>query len=184
MDKILQAVRDFADKAHGDQTRKYSPDRYIVHPIRVMETCREYTSDISILAAALLHDVLEDTPVSQKELFHFLESIMDRDLIRRTLGYVVELTDVYTKTAYPQWNRRTRKGKELERLISTSPESQTIKYADILDNAKDVVEHDPDFAKVFLMEYRTILRKLDKGEEDLRIRATALVEEGLKMGDL
>ncbi len=184
MDKILQAIRDFADQAHGSQTRKYSPDRYIVHPVRVMETCREYTSDTAILAAALLHDVLEDTAVSQKELFHFLETVMDRNLAHRTLAYVIELTDVYTKAAYPQWNRRTRKGKELERLVNTSPGSQTIKYADILDNAKDVVEHDPDFAKVFLMEYRTVLRKLDKGEEDLRARAKALVEEGLEMSDL
>jgi len=64
MDKVLEQVKDFADKAHGDQLRKYTPDRYIVHPMRVMLICQEYTDDSQILAAALLHDVLEDTPVN------------------------------------------------------------------------------------------------------------------------
>jgi (p)ppGpp synthase/HD superfamily hydrolase len=184
MDNVLQAVRDFADKAHGDQTRKYSPDRYIVHPVRVMETVREYTSDTAMLAAALLHDVVEDTNVSAGEVLQFLQSLMPPDTANRTLSYVIELTDVFTKSAYPKLNRRARKSREIERLAHTSPESQTIKYADILDNAKDVVEHDPDFAKVFLMEYRAVLKTCDKGNENLRERARALVEEGLEMGDL
>lgn len=184
MDKVLKAVRDFADKAHGDQTRKYSPDRYIVHPVRVMETVREYTGDVAMLAAALLHDVIEDTSVSQKELHEFLETVLDHDTANRTACYVAELTDVFTKAAYPHMNRRTRKSRELSRLAATSPESQTIKYADILDNAKDVVEHDPDFAKVFLQEYRSVLRVCNKGRRDLRDRAAALVEEGIEMSDL
>ncbi|MGN6567929.1 MAG: hypothetical protein ACTHJ0_08255 [Flavipsychrobacter sp.] len=36
----LEEVIAFADKAHGSQMRKYTPERYIVHPIRVMELCR------------------------------------------------------------------------------------------------------------------------------------------------
>ncbi len=66
MDKVLEKVKEFADNAHGDQMRKYTPDRYIVHPIRVMEICREYDSRLPVLAAALLHDVLEDTKVTEQ----------------------------------------------------------------------------------------------------------------------
>jgi (p)ppGpp synthase/HD superfamily hydrolase len=61
-EKILQEIIQFADLAHGKQVRRYTSERYIVHPVRVMETCRQYTNDISVLAAAILHDVLEDTP--------------------------------------------------------------------------------------------------------------------------
>lgn len=57
MEEVLEQIRDFADKAHGEQMRKYTPERYIVHPVRVMKICREYTDDITVLAAALLHDV-------------------------------------------------------------------------------------------------------------------------------
>ena len=77
MEDILNTIRDYADTAHGTQMRKYTPERYIVHPIRVMETCRNYDSRLPILAAALLHDVLEDTPVTEAEMRDFLHSVMD-----------------------------------------------------------------------------------------------------------
>jgi (p)ppGpp synthase/HD superfamily hydrolase len=79
MEEILQQVRDFADKAHGGQMRKYTPERYIVHPVRVMNICREYTSDVTILAAALLHDVIEDTPVKKEEIREFLLTLLPPD---------------------------------------------------------------------------------------------------------
>lgn len=75
MDTTLYKIQQFADNAHGEQMRKYSDERYIVHPIRVMETCSAYTDKIQILAAALLHDVLEDTPVSEMELIIVFRNI-------------------------------------------------------------------------------------------------------------
>ena len=71
-DNILASVRSFADEAHGEQVRKYSDERYIQHPIRVMETVQDYIADVPVLAAALLHDVLEDTSVTKRELSQFL----------------------------------------------------------------------------------------------------------------
>src|SRR5688500_15560200 len=124
-ESILQQVIRFADNCHGDQMRRYVPDRYIVHPIRVMETCRQYTNDLPTLAAALLHDVLEDTPVGKDALADYLRSIMAEDDANRTVMIVEELTDVYIKAKYPKWNRRKRKDKEAERLASTSAEARS-----------------------------------------------------------
>jgi guanosine-3',5'-bis(diphosphate) 3'-pyrophosphohydrolase len=176
MDQILSQIRDFADRAHGNQTRKYSPDRYIVHPTRVMEICLQYTTDRAVLAAALLHDVLEDTSVNKESLEDFLRSVMDHNQAQRTLKLVIELTDVYVKANYPQWNRRKRKAKEVERLEKTSPEAQTIKYADIIDNSSEIAEHDPDFAELFLHECRNLLKKMTKGNAALRQRAIDTVD--------
>jgi (p)ppGpp synthase/HD superfamily hydrolase len=67
METIISQIIEFADRAHNEQKRKYTPDRYIVHPIRVMETCKKYTSDSAVLAGALLHDVLEDTAVTKEK---------------------------------------------------------------------------------------------------------------------
>lgn len=166
-DPVLRSIAAFADKAHGDQTRKYTPERYIVHPVRVMKICSKYTSDISILAAAILHDVLEDTPVTADEIRNFLGGVMDEAQVERTLKLVVELTDEFVKSKYPSMNRRARKAKELERLEQTSADAQTIKYADIIDNCREIVAHDADFARVFVFECRTILKKLTKGNPDL-----------------
>lgn len=180
MEKLLQHIIEFADNAHGAQTRKYTPERYIVHPVRVMESCKRVTDDICILAAAILHDVLEDTDVSRDELESFLKSIMEPAMAMRTLDLVVDLTDVFVKKNYPKLNRRSRKSKELIRLEKTSPDSQTIKYADIIDNTKEIVKQDPDFAKVFLRECRTNLKKLNKGNKELYDEAVNLVNRSLE----
>jgi (p)ppGpp synthase/HD superfamily hydrolase len=174
-DAILAAITTFADKAHGNQMRRYSPERYIVHPIRVMETCKRYTNDISILGAALLHDVLEDTPVTKEEMKTFLLTLMNEEAATKTINLVEELTDVYIKEKYPKWNRKKRKRKECERLEKTSAEAQTIKYADIIDNAPEITEKDPDFAKIFIPEYKKLLRKITKGNPELYEKAKELV---------
>jgi guanosine-3',5'-bis(diphosphate) 3'-pyrophosphohydrolase len=180
MDSVLEKIRDFADKAHGNQQRKYTPERYIVHPVRVMEMCRSYTSELSVLAAALLHDVVEDTPVGEKDIQAFLVTVMNEEEARETTGLVIELTDIYTKAAYPRWNRRKRKTKEAERIGQTSDKAQTIKYADIIDNCKEIVEHDPDFAGVFLRECRSLLNAMPDGNADLRKEAFQTVEQCLQ----
>lgn len=179
-EKILKEIEEYADRSHGNQMRKYAPDRYIVHPKRVMENCLNHTDDITVLAAALLHDVLEDTPVKQKEMRAFLETKMSAEQADKTMKLVVDLTDVYIKKDYPRLNRKARKKKELERLKKTHPDSQTIKYADIIDNAKEIITADPDFAKVFLNECRVNLEELDKGNPQLYKEAVAIVQEGLK----
>lgn len=179
--EILDQIKDYADKAHGDQMRKYAPDRYIVHPERVMKMCKEYTDDISILAAALLHDVLEDTPVSADEMSDYLHTILPPAAAKKTLEMVVDLTDVFISADYPGLNRRARKMKELERLMKTHPDSQTIKYADIIDNTKEIVVHDRHFAGVFLRECKVILDEVSKGNPDLREKAIATVNAGLQV---
>jgi len=182
MDKTLEEIRDFADRAHGEQMRKYTPDRYIVHPVRVMELCREYTQDVEILSAALLHDVLEDTPVTQEQLREFLLEKMDRDKAMHTIKLVAELTDVYVKKDFPRMNRRSRKEKEAERMAQTSDAAQTIKYADIIDNCAEIVQHDADFARVFLSECRNLLKIMTRGNPALHKRAQETVSNA--MGNL
>lgn len=181
MDMVIQAVQDFAERAHRGQVRKFAQEPYIAHPIRVMGLCRMQTADVAILCAALLHDVLEDTAVGKEELLEFLLGIMPESMARRTLGLVVELTDVYTKQQYPQWNRRKRKAMETQRLKETSADSQTVKYADIIDNCAEIAHQDTeDFGLVFLRECRALLKQLTRGNAPLYRQAVATVDEGIR----
>ena len=167
MEETLKAIQAFAEEAHGDQMRKYSKEKYIVHPVRVMELCRAYSDKLNVLAAALLHDVLEDTPISKEEMFEFLRGVMSYGQAEKTLKLVVELTDVYIKEDYPHLNRDQRKAKETARMAKISADAQTIKYADIIDNTTDIVQHDPSFARVYMREARTLLKVMMKGNKDL-----------------
>jgi (p)ppGpp synthase/HD superfamily hydrolase len=180
MDEVLEKVKEFADKAHGEQMRKYTPDRYIIHPIRVMEICREYDSRLPVLSAALLHDVLEDTDVTEQGMSEFLQSIMGYGAAAETLKLVKNLTDVYVKSAYPHLNRDQRKTKERDRIAKTNAASQTIKYADIIDNSNDILANDRQFARKFLKECRDLLQVANKGDQKLYHRAKNTINEGLK----
>ena len=180
MDSVLEIVKAYADKAHGNQQRKYSPERFIEHPVRVMEICRCHTGKQILLAAALLHDVLEDTPVTEQDLYRFLLGVMAEEEASETTLLVFELTDVFTKAAHPQWNRKKRKKKEAERIRTTSGDSQTVKYADIIDNCRGIANQDPDFAGVFLRECRDLLQVIQKGEQALYREAIETVHAGLQ----
>lgn len=177
METILKQVIAFADQAHGDQVRKYADERYIKHPIRVMKTCRRYGYSLPVLAAAILHDVLEDTTVKPDELNRFLLTVMNKADSYHTFKLTEELTDVYSKDNYPLMNRRKRKENEIMRLGKVSAEAQTIKYADIIDNAKDIAKNDTDFAPVFLRECRTLLGKMKKGNRELYQKAIEIIEK-------
>jgi guanosine-3',5'-bis(diphosphate) 3'-pyrophosphohydrolase len=178
--EILEKVRAFAETAHGSQMRKYSDEKYINHPIRVMETCREYTQETPVLAAALLHDVVEDTKLTRHELSKFLTSVMGAGLATITHHLVMELTDVYIKSDYPKLNRRSRRTKEAVRLSGVSPDAQTVKYADVIDNVVDIARHDTDFALVYIRESKQLLQQIDKGNPLLYQRAIQTVDDALQ----
>lgn len=180
MENTLEKIRSYADRAHGDQLRKYTPDRYIVHPVRVMKLCQTVSTELPVLACALLHDVLEDTQVTEREMNDFLKPLLGDSAAEKTVKLVIELTDVYVKSNYPWLNRRERKAKELQRIKNISPAAQTIKYADIMDNCLEIVDHDHGFAPVFLNECRQLLGVMEKGDSRLRSAALKVVESNLK----
>ncbi len=181
METILKKVAAFADKAHGNQQRKYAEERYIEHPLRVMRICRSYGYPLPVLAAAILHDVLEDTNTTPAQIKDFLLTVMNEANADHTLDLVIELTDVYIKHQYPKFNRRKRKLLEADRMEIISEEAQTIKYADIIDNAKEIVEHDPDFAPVYLKECRMLIQKMKNGNANLREEAIEILKKEIRL---
>lgn len=179
--EVLEKVRQYAQEAHGDQKRKYSNQPYIVHPVAVMKLCQEYTDYVAILAAALLHDVLEDTPVTPHQLKEYLLSVMDRPVAETTYRLVKDLTDEFTKENYPHLNRKKRRRQEAERLGKADPMAQTVKYADLIDNCLDIVRHDKQFGKVFVQESTTLLEHMKDGDQRLYQRALEAVAESKRI---
>jgi (p)ppGpp synthase/HD superfamily hydrolase len=179
-EEILMKVAAFAADAHTGQKRKYVDEPYIEHPVRVMYACLAQQQPLVVLCAALLHDVLEDTSVTEDELLAFLGSVFLPQEAKSVLKMVVELTDVYIKSNYPHWNRQIRKKAELERLKRISSGAQTIKYADILDNCEGITTQDPDFAAVVLKEYQQQVEALPSGDATLRQITTEKIEAVLK----
>jgi (p)ppGpp synthase/HD superfamily hydrolase len=147
---VLRAAK-FAVAAHGNQTRRYTGEPYTLHLFSVAQRVAVYTLDPHVIAAALLHDVVEDTDVSNetvKTLFG-----------QRVAEMVFALTDTPTT---PDMNRVARKEIDRERIHKASADVQLIKAMDMLDNMPSIVEHDPNFAVVFMREKELLTDVLDK----------------------
>ena len=71
MEKVLTLLDTaiiFATKAHSGTTRKGTNVPYIVHPIEAAAIVSAMTDDEEVIAAAVLHDVLEDTETTEDDL--------------------------------------------------------------------------------------------------------------------
>jgi len=71
----LEHAIDFASKAHDGQKRK-SGEPYIIHPLAVADTLISWGMDIDTVLAGILHDTVEDTEASLKEI----ENLFGRDV--------------------------------------------------------------------------------------------------------
>ena len=65
---LLARAIAFAAEAHVGQRRKGSKLPYIVHPMEAASICATMTEDEEVLAAAVLHDTIEDTPTTKEDL--------------------------------------------------------------------------------------------------------------------
>lgn len=160
-DLINRAIR-FATEAHEriDHRRKYSNQPYAVHLEQVAKTVASITDDEEMIAAAWLHDVVEDTPATLDKI--------EREFNDSIAQLVRELTDVSKPS---DGNRMTRKAIDREHLAQASARGQTIKLADLIDNCKDISRYDTRFAQVYLNEMESLLKVLTKADEGLMRRA-------------
>ncbi|MCL2309637.1 MAG: bifunctional (p)ppGpp synthetase/guanosine-3',5'-bis(diphosphate) 3'-pyrophosphohydrolase [Proteobacteria bacterium] len=72
---LVERAYQYAERAHAGQTRK-SGEPYITHPLAVAGILAGWQLDAQALAAALLHDVLEDTPANKEELTREFDSVV------------------------------------------------------------------------------------------------------------
>lgn len=156
----------FAQKAHGNQKRRYTGEPYWTHLIEVAELVAATPGATeAMVATALLHDVVEDTDVTLDEI---------RDTFGPTIAYYVQLL---TDPPLAYGNRAKRKAHVIEKMRVAPAAVKTIKLADMLANTSTIDKHDPDFAKVYLEEKRALLPSLKGGDEALhRLVAQTLGE--------
>ena len=159
----------FAAEAHDTQLQKYTGRPYILHPIEVAEIVRRADGTPSMVAAALLHDVVEDTAVTIEMIrLAFGPDIADM------VGW---LTDEPTVEGGP--NRAARKKASRDRLAGAPARVQTIKLADLIHNTASIVEHDRKFAATYLPEMELLLCVLERGNLDLFNEASTKIRWAL-----
>lgn len=117
MDIIIKAQQT-AQRLHKDQTRKSGGLPYFTHLHNVAQIVAQYTSDPELIAAAYLHDTIEDTPYTPEEL--------DRDFGERIARVVLSVS---------------KKTLDINEYLGkiTNKETALISGADKLDNSQGLL---------------------------------------------
>lgn len=154
--------------------RKYSQKPYINHLLKVANMAQS-NNILYGFEIGLCHDMFEDTEVKEFEIVQaLLHDEYSKVEIRYIINSVKELTDVFTSKSFPRIPREGRKKLEAERLWFISPNSQSIKYCDIIDNLSTIELHDEEFAKVYKKEKKYILKHMNLGNQELFKKALKL----------
>ena len=156
---IVEKAYTFATAAHAavGQKRKYDGADYIVHPTRVANLVKQYGGTDTMIAAAYLHDVVEDTDVTMDVITSLFGSIVAK--------YVDDLTDV---SKPGDGNREARKTIDRQHTANATADSQFIKGADIIDNAYYIADNDPSVWRVYRREMSLLL------DEMVRVKDTPI----------
>ncbi len=162
MSDLVDRARVYATEAHQriNHRRKYNNEPYHVHLSAVAKLVASVTDDEEMVAAAWLHDTVEDTQATLEDV--------EAEFGVQVSELVEELTDV---SKPGDGNRVRRKQIDRMHLAQASKRAKTVKLADLIDNCKDITRHDPRFAQVYLTEMNSLLDVLQGGNEQLYRRA-------------
>ena len=164
---IVEKALAYATDAHGsiNQIRKYTGEPYIVHPVEVMEIVKSVPHTDEMLAAALLHDTVEDTDVTLND-------------IEREFGSdIAELVSSLTDISKPSDGNRAKR-KEIDRMHTANAPAaaKTIKLADLISNSDSIVKYDKHFAPVYMREKAQLIEALKEGDSTLWNRAKEIID--------
>lgn len=126
MDLYEQALK-IATQAHSGQLRKHDGSPYISHPVMVARIIEHVGFDEVVVAAGLVHDVLEDTPVDEVTLRSALGD-----------GVVDIVTAVSEDTSLPWEDRKER---YVQCVVAAGPSVWAVSVADKIHNARDFIAY-------------------------------------------
>ncbi len=146
---LIRKAYIFAFKAHRNQKRK-NGEMYIVHPIATAEILAELEVDAESLAAALLHDTIEDTAADPDML---------NELFGSTITLLVEgVTKLNALSSRSKVERQAENTRKMLIAMTQDPRVILIKLADRLHNMRT-------------MQYQTPEKQVEKARETLDIYA-------------
>lgn len=170
-DELLTKATAFAICYHHGQKRKYTGEDYIVHPTEVSQKMHDYLIKkydkvpyeafsrmiiATIMSVAFLHDTVEDTEATLEDI--------EKEFGKQVKDLVYWLTNV---SKPEDGNRKIRKQKDLEHILSAPITAICIKIADVICNCKGMVEldrkySDGEFCKRYIKEKLQFLHELEK----------------------
>ena len=127
---LLDRAIVFAVEAHHDTERRGKGFPYIVHPMEAVEIVATITSDQELLAAAALHDTIEDTDVTYEQLREAFGE--------RIAGLVRAESDQMTEGVSEADSWHGRKQAAIDRLAAAPHDAKIVAMGDKLSNMRAI----------------------------------------------
>ena len=127
---ILDRAIVFAVRAHAGSERRGKGFPYIVHPMEAVAIVATMTADQELLAAAALHDTVEDTGVTVEQLRQEFGS--------RVADLVAQESDSLTPGLSEAESWKARKQAAIDRLSGASHEAKMVALGDKLSNMRAI----------------------------------------------
>ena len=128
--ELLDRAIIFAVRAHAGTERRGKGFPYIVHPMEAMEIVATMTSDQELLAAAALHDTVEDTPVTVEQI--------RAEFGPRIADLVASESDTFEAGVSEEDSWHSRKQAAIDRLAKASHDAKIVALGDKLSNMRTI----------------------------------------------
>ena len=143
--ELLDRAILFAVRAHAGTERRGKGFPYIVHPMEAVAIVSTMTPDQELLAAAALHDTVEDTDVTVEQL--------REEFGERIAHLVADESDTFETGVSEEESWHTRKQAAIDRLSRASREAKMVALGDKLSNmraiARDYAQKGDSFWNLF-----------------------------------
>ena len=166
--ELLDRAIVFAVKAHAGTERRGKGFPYIVHPMEAVEIVATITPDQELLAAAALHDVVEDTDFTADDI--------RREFGERIANLVVAESDVFMEGVSEEDSWHARKQAAMDRLAAAPRDAKIVAMGDKLSNMRAIAR---DYA-VKGDELWKIFHAKDPKDHEWHYRGLAAALEELK----
>ena len=179
---LVEAAVRYAARAHFGDMRKGNHIPYIAHPVEVMMLSRRMTNIAEVMAAASLHDVVEDTCVKVEDI--------RREFGEKVAALVCMESEDKRENLPKSSTWKLRKSENLIREMNAPVDAKRIMLADKVSNMRstlrDFRESGHDIWNKFNMKdvheqawyYRSVAKVLsDLSSEDIYGEYIAMIEE-------
>ena len=135
--ELLDRAILFAVHAHAGTERRGKGYPYIVHPLEAVSIVATMTADQELLAAAALHDTVEDTEVTLEQL--------RAEFGERIASLVADESEDRPEGLNEEESWHQRKQAAIDRLAKASHDAKMVAMGDKLSNMRDIAR---DYAKL------------------------------------
>jgi len=127
---LLDKAIEFAVKAHANSERRGKGFPYVIHPLEAMSIVSTITSDQELLAAAVLHDTVEDTDVTLDDIC--------REFGKRVASLVEAESDKFIEGLSEEDTWHDRKQAAIDRIANAPYEAKIVALGDKLSNMRAI----------------------------------------------